>query len=170
MTDLTLRLSRTIDAAPAAVWDVLTDLTRSAERLSGVESVQIMTPGPYAVGTRWRQTRSFFGRSSTEEMWVRQNHPLRYTVIESGEGEATFRTVWQLEPIESLDDDGRCPTTSLTVTFTATAGTSALGRAASAVLGPVGLRATRRALHRDLDDIAAAAQDYPRQESHPEGA
>ncbi|MGB7449999.1 MAG: SRPBCC family protein [Ornithinimicrobium sp.] len=158
MTQQTLRMSITIQAPAHAVWDVLTDLTRAPERLRGIESVQIMSPGPYAVGTRWRETRSFFGRSSTEEMWVRENDPLRSTVVESGEGDTTYRTVWQLLPRGEIDDEGRAPATELSVSFTGTTSDSAVTRAAMTVLGPVGLRAVRRALQRDLDDIAGAAR------------
>jgi len=162
MTQQTLRLSRTVEADVEAVWDVLTDLTRAAERLSGLDSVQVMTSGPYAVGTRWRETRSFFGRSHTEEMWVRRNHPLRSTVVEAGEGETTYSTVWALEPHGEVDEEGRSSATRLSLTFTGTSSDSALNRAAMTVIGPLGLRATRRALERDLDDIAAAAEASPR--------
>jgi hypothetical protein len=168
MTQQTLRLRRTIDAGTAAVWDVLTDLTRAPQRLSGVTSVQIMTPGPYAVGTRWRETRTFFGRPSTEEMWVRDNHPLRRTVVEAGQGDTTYRTVWELIAAGEVDDEGRSDTTELTVAFTGTVSDSPLNRAAMSVLGPLGLRATRRSLEKDLDDIADAARQLHRE--HPAAA
>jgi hypothetical protein len=45
------------------------------------------------------------------------------------------------------------------VSFTGTTSDSAVSRAAMAVLGPLGLRAVRRALQKDLEDIATAAQD-----------
>jgi hypothetical protein len=159
MTQQTLRLSTTVPAPAHAVWEVLTDLTRAAERLRGIQSVQIMSSGPYAVGTRWRETRSFFGRPATEEMWVRENDPLRSTVVESGEGDTTYRTVWELVPHGPLDDEGEAPATELRVSFTGTTSDSAVSRAAMAVLGPLGLRAVRRALQKDLEDISTAAQD-----------
>ncbi len=148
MPEQTLVVTRRMHAPVEQVWEVLTDLSTLSRRLRGVKSVQIMTSGPYAVGTRWRETRTFFGRSATEEMWVRSNDPLRRTVIESGQQPVHYRTVWQLTEGEG---------TQLTMTFTGTSPDGGLAALLTRVLGPVGLRATRKALERDFDDIEAAA-------------
>jgi carbon monoxide dehydrogenase subunit G len=63
-------LSQHIQAPPEKVWSVITDIPGSAATLSGVESVQLLTDGPYGEGTRWKETRKMFGRAETVEMWV----------------------------------------------------------------------------------------------------
>ncbi|CAN5599851.1 hypothetical protein BH23ACT6_BH23ACT6_16990 [soil metagenome] len=157
MTEQRLRLTQTIDAPVEQVWEVLTDLSRAASRLSGIESIQIMTSGPYAVGTRWRETRTFFGRAATEEMWVRSNDPLRSTVVEASSGGAAYITTWRLAPHPAGEDQSTPAGTRVSVEFVATGPDGALTSAVTAVLGPLGLRVTDKALQRDLDDIAVAA-------------
>lgn len=151
MTHQELTLRRGIDAPVEQVWTVLTDLENAASRLSGVDTIQIMTSGPYAVGTRWRETRTFFGQSATEEMWVRSNDPLRSTVVEAFSSSVAYRSAWRLREIESAK-------TELTLDFTAQGPDNAVANALSAVLGPLGLRATRKAMEQDIDDIERAAK------------
>jgi hypothetical protein len=151
MSTPSLTLHRTVHAPVHQVWAVLADLDHAQERLSGVTRVQILTDGPYAVGTRWRETRRMFGSEATEEMWVAENDPLRSTVVEAVSGDTLYRTTFTLTPVEAY-------TTELTVTFTATAPeTKGARRVVSGLLSGLGLRATRRMMERDLDDIAAAA-------------
>ena len=53
----------TIIAAPATVvFSTLVDVGRWAQFMSGIGSVEILTPGPLALGTRFRETRTMFGR------------------------------------------------------------------------------------------------------------
>ncbi|MGB3257471.1 MAG: SRPBCC family protein [Ornithinimicrobium sp.] len=148
MPEQTFVVTRVMPAPVEHVWEVLTDLNNLSRRLGGVQAVAIMTSGPYAVGTRWRETRTFFGRSATEEMWVRSNDPLRRTVIESDQQQVHYRTVWELTEGEG---------TRLTMTFTGTSPDGGMTALLSRLVGPIGLRATRKAVERDLDDFEAAA-------------
>lgn len=151
MSELTV--SRVITASPERVWAVLTDLDHAAQTLSGVTSVQLMTDGPYAVGTRWRETRTMLGRSATEEMWVAECDPLRRTEVRAESGGAQFVTTFTLEP---RDNGTR---TELTMRFAADASAvSGLQSMMMKVLGPLAARATQKALEQDLTDIAAAAE------------
>ncbi|WP_109471548.1 SRPBCC family protein [Ornithinimicrobium cavernae] len=146
-------VSRIIETTPERVWEVLTDLDRAPETLTGVTDVQRLTDGPYAVGTRWRETRTMFGKKSTEEMWVTASDPWRRSEIHAESSGAHYVTEFLLAP---LDDGAR---TELTVRFAAEpVGPSAVQKALMAVLGGVATRATRKALEQDLADIAAAAE------------
>lgn len=151
MSTHSLTLHRTVHAPVHQVWAVLTDLDHAQERLSAVTRVQILTDGPYAVGTRWRETRRVFGSEATEEMWVSDNDPLRSTVVEAASGDTVYRTTFTLTPVEAY-------TTELTMTFAATGPESqGVRRVLRGLLAGIGLRATRTMLERDLKDIAAAA-------------
>ncbi|WP_192796669.1 SRPBCC family protein [Serinicoccus kebangsaanensis] len=149
-----VEVSRRVQASPAAVWEVITDLEHAQERLSQVTDLHVITPGPYAVGTGWRETRRMMGSTDTQELWVVDNDPERRTEIEARSGNTTFRTVLRLEPLE----EGGA--THLSVRFSAsTTDPNALQRLAVRVVGPLGLKLTERALRTELDDIAAAAQE-----------
>ncbi len=150
-------LSRRIAAPPEAVWEVLTDLGQSVRRLSQVTELHVMTDGPYAVGTRWRETRRMMGASDTQEMVVVENDPLRRTVLEAVDASTTYRTVFLLE---SLDGSAA---TLVTVTFGAeVTDPTRLQRLALKVVGPLGLKLTEKSLRTELDDIAAAAEQLHR--------
>ena len=150
-------LSRRIAAPAEAVWEVLTDLGQSARRLSQVTDLHVITDGPYAIGTRWRETRRMMGASDTQEMVVVDNDPRRRTVVEAVDASTTYRTTFLLE---SLDD---AVATLLTVTFSAeVTDPGRLQRLALRVIGPLGLKLTEKSLRTELDDIAAAAEQLHR--------
>lgn len=70
MTSHSITLSRTVNASPEQVWCVFTYIPAAADTLSGVEGIEMLSEPPYGVGTRWRETRTMFGKKATEEMWV----------------------------------------------------------------------------------------------------
>lgn len=150
-------ISRRVPAPPAVVWEVITDLDQAQRRLSQVTDLQVITDGPYAVGTRWRETRRMMGASDTQELVVVENDPLRRTVTEAVDASTTYRTELLLE---SLDESAG---TLLTLTFSATVDDpTRLQRLALRVVGPLGLKLTERSLRTELDDIAAAAEQLQR--------
>lgn len=164
MTGHAVTVRRTVQASVERVWAVLTDLDRAAEHISAITDVEILTDGPYALGTTWLQTRRVFGRSATAQLCVVDNDPLRRTVIETSAGtenetlsSATLhRTVFVLAP---MGESGTELSVQLDTEATDPRGTRQLARAA---VGQLVLKATQRALRRDLDDIAAAAAGpYP---------
>lgn len=145
-----LRLTQPIDADPAAVWAVLTDIGAAASTLSGVDAVEVLTEGPYAVGTTWRETRSVLGMRATEEMEVIEADEPRSTVVVARSGDVLYRTQFRLEPTERGTD--------LTMTFgAAMPERRGLRRYLGAALSSLGLRAAQKAMEKDLQDIAIAA-------------
>ena len=151
MSEITL--SRVVAAPPERVWQVLTDVAHAPETLRGVTAVQLMTDGPYAVGTRWRETRTMMGKAVSEEMWVSACDPLRSTQVSAASGGAEFVTEFTLTPLE---DGSR---TELEVRFSAEMSKpSGLQSLAMRFFAGMAARASRRALDQDLADIAAAAE------------
>ncbi len=74
-------LSTHIAAPPDVVFPLLSDLQHAAENISGIEQLEILTDGPMDVGTRFRETRTMFGKQATEEMLVTAfDEPHGYTV------------------------------------------------------------------------------------------
>jgi uncharacterized protein YndB with AHSA1/START domain len=148
----TITLTRIVHASPHLVWAVLTDLDRAPEVLRNVTKVERMTDGPYAVGTRWQETRRMMGKEETEEMWVTESDPLRRTVVAASSKGAEYRTTFELE--HQPDD-----TTLLRCTFHGeTPDPTGVQKLLWAVLGRLGAKVTRKAIEQDLEDIAAAAQ------------
>ncbi|MGC5616408.1 SRPBCC family protein [Georgenia sp. Z1491] len=154
MATRTLTLTRDIAAPPDAVWQILTDPAGSEQVLSGVSSIEMLTDGPYRVGTRWKETRSFMGGSETEEMWVTAVDEPRSTVLAAEARGATYGTTFHLEPI---------PTgTRLTMEFGGEETDGGLiKRVLMTVPNRLGLMMAKKMMRQDLVDIAAAAEARP---------
>ncbi len=145
-----IKLTRTVAAPPQRLWEVVTDLDSVSRHISGISRIERLDGGNgFEVGTRWRETRTMFGREATEEMEVTGLEPGRsYTVEADGRG-AHYRSVFTVEP----HPDG----SRLTTTF-AGQPRGALARVLAATIGRLFEGATRKALQRDLDEMAAAAE------------
>lgn len=149
-----ITLSRVIQAPPARVWQVLIDLDHAAETLSGVLRVEMLTDGPYALGTRWRETRKMFGREASEELWVADNDPLRRTQVRATSGGVDYVTDFVLTPVAEGAQ------TELQVRFGAKlAAPTTVQKVAMRAFAGLAARATTKALEQDLADIAAAAEN-----------
>lgn len=144
-------LSRHVDADPDAVWDVLTDIPDAHRTLSGVISVEILTPGPYQPGFRWRETRKMFGIKATEEMMVVQAEPPGATRIVAENGGTEYTTIFTV----TAEETG----STLRMRFGAeTRHAPAVSRVVMALMGGIAERSTRKTMEQDLADIAAEAE------------
>jgi uncharacterized protein YndB with AHSA1/START domain len=145
-----VEISRHVAAPVQRVWDVATDLAASPEVVRAIDAVEVLTPGPFGVGTRWRETRTMMGRSATEEMTVTAVEPQRSYRVEAASRGAHYVSTFAFTP----SADGG---TDVTTTFGGRP-TSTVARVLGAVAAPLGRRAVTKALQQDLHDIAAAAE------------
>lgn len=144
-------VARRVAAPSDRVWTVVTDLANSPRVMTAIESVEILDgPQEFGVGTRWRETRTMFGKRATEEMAVSAVDPGRsYTVVAHGQG-ARYQSTVAIVP----EGEAAC---TLTMTFGGEP-TSTASRIMAATVGRLFIGATRRALEADLADIACAAE------------
>jgi carbon monoxide dehydrogenase subunit G len=149
--DHTTTLTQHIHASPDKVWAVVSDIPGSAATLSGINAVQMLTDGPYGEGTRWKETRTMMGRAETVEMWVDQADPPRSTTVKANQAGADYTTRFSL-----AERDGG---TDLTLTFGAdVVKPTVLSKVTMALFGKIGMSITRKALAKDLAEIAAKAE------------
>lgn len=151
MAGMSVHVQRDIRAPLHVVWQVITDLDGAAETLTGIEKVERLEGEGYDVGVRWRETRTMFGKEATEEMWVAAvDAPHSTTVVAESHG-TRYTTVFTCEPSASG--------TLLNIDFAGIPARPSLGqKLAGAVFGAIGRKASQKALEKDLDDIATAAQ------------
>lgn len=144
-----IAVSRDVAAPPDRVWEVLIDLDQAENRISGITSVERLAGDGFTIGTRWRETRTVFGREATEEMEVTAIDPGRSYTVEADSKVAYYTTVLSVEP----SGDGS--------TLTMTLGSEpkgTLSKIGAATIGKLFEGTTRKMIEQDLADIAAAAQ------------
>jgi len=141
------RVTREVAASAQQVWDVVTEIEASPGVMTAIEHVERLDDRPgFGVGTRWRETRTMFGKQATEEMEVTEvDPPHRYTVV-AVNGSTTYTSTITVTPL----DTQRC---EVTMTFAGQT-SGVIGRLLAATVGRLFAGATRRALQQDLDDIA----------------
>lgn len=144
-------VSRDVDAPAGVVWTIMTDLNTFEDTISGIKAVEILSEGSdFDIGTKWRETRTMFGKEATEEMWVSEIDPGRNYVVNAESHGAKYTTTMSVTPTS----DGTC---EVTMDF----GGEAVGTVAkimSATIGRLFENATKKAFAQDLDDIAAVAE------------
>ncbi|WP_104173294.1 SRPBCC family protein [Arthrobacter sp. Y81] len=149
-------LTQHVNASPDKVWAVISDIPGSAATLSGIDSIQMLSEGGYGEGTRWKETRTIMGRAETVEMWVSQAEPpsptrAGSTTVKALQGGADYTTRFTLS--------GRDGGTDLSLTFGAEeVKPTLLSKIAMALFGKIGMSMTRKALAKDLAEIAAKAE------------
>lgn len=138
-------------AAPAArVFEVFTDLPRAAERIPAITQLELLTEGPFRVGTRWRETRVIMKKEATEEMWVTGCQPPRSYTVEAESHGSHYETHFEFTP----DGDG----TRVTWTFKGTPLTFG-AKVMSAVFGPLFKGMMKKCMLDDLEALRAVCEE-----------
>lgn len=133
--------------APAdRVFEAVSDMPNAADRVSGITRIEMLSDGPVGAGTRWRETRTMFGREATEEMWITEFDPPNRYVVEARSHGAHYLTPVTVEPVGA-------GLTRLSMSFGATPETLA-AKIMSRIM-PGMRRMVRKCLQQDLDDIKA---------------
>lgn len=147
----TISVSREIDAPVEVLWQIMTDLDSFEETISAIESVESLSGGDdFDIGTKWRETRTMFGKQATEVMWVTEIDPGRSYVVNAESHGSKYTTKMSLMP----QDNGSC---LVTMDF----GAEAVGTMAKLMTVTIGRffeNATKKAFAQDLNDIATVAE------------
>ena len=136
-------------AAPRErVFALSLDIPRWPELIGAIDRIELLTPGPVGVGTRFRETRRMFGREASEEMTVAEiTAPERFVLTACSNG-----TAYRAEHHFATEPGG----TRLTLVFNGSPQTIA-----ARLLRPLALalRGTiTRPLAADLADLKRAAE------------
>ena len=87
-------------AAPVArVFQLFTDVEHSARNVSGIKKIEMLTPGGFELGTRWRETREVLGPADSAEMEVTSFEQNRNYTITHHKGGVRIDTAFLFEPL-----------------------------------------------------------------------
>ena len=146
-----IAVSRNVNAPAEVVWGLLTDIEGSVDTISAIEKVEVLSGDTrFGVGFSWRETRTMFGRSATEEMVITDVTPGEAYTVEADPDGANYRSVMSV----AARSDG---TSTVSMRFGANP-TSTFAKLFGATVGRLFIGATKKAIAADLDDIAAAAE------------
>ena len=140
----------TIQAPRIKVWQLISDIEGSDERISGIKKIEVLEKSKDGlIGLKWEETRIMFGKTATEVMWITDEvDGFSYKTQAEGPGVIYISSL-------SLVDEGT--QTRLIMGFKSEI--SSLGtKIISAIMGLFFNKATRDAIKQDLIDIKTAAE------------
>ncbi len=77
---LPFHVEQPIAATPESVWSFLIQFTNSGRWMRDTLSVELLTDGPFGVGSRFRQTRRMYNRVAAEEFEVTAMDPVAHAL------------------------------------------------------------------------------------------
>ena len=96
----TVTVSSRINAPVARVFGQFTDLEHATSHVSGIKKIEVLTQGPFQLGTRWRETREVLGRPDSAEMEVTSFERDRTYTITHHKAGIRIDTVFSFEPTD----------------------------------------------------------------------
>jgi carbon monoxide dehydrogenase subunit G len=145
---VSVNVSKYIEAPPAEVWEVFTDLEHAAENIRAIEKLELLTPGPVGKGTRFRETRIMFKKEATEEMEITGWEPGKSYTVSAGSHGAQYTTVFRFVP-EGRGTRVECEFGAVPVSFFAKL-MSPLGKLMAGTM--------RKLMDRDFEDLKQLAE------------
>jgi ligand-binding SRPBCC domain-containing protein len=91
-------LNKRIEAPPPSVFTLFSDLANVADRIKSITKIEVVTPGPIGVGTRFKETRVMFGKECTEEMQITAFDPGQSYEVTCQSCGAEYRTLFRFTP------------------------------------------------------------------------
>ena len=147
----TVTVSTTVAAPIEQVFDVFTDLAHSAARVSNIQEIEVLTTGPFGLGTRWLETREVMTQHDTAEMEVTAFQRNRTYTVTHHKGGGRIDSVFTFAPFA----DG----TKVEIEFVLDS--HGLPAGLLAPLGWVIAGKVRDVLSRDLADLKASMEKQP---------
>ena len=147
---MNLKTQVEIQGSKEKIWGVISDIENASNTITGIEKIEILEkPKDDLVGLKWRETRTLFGKTATEIMWITDA-----VKNESYKTRAESHGAVYITNLFISEQDGK---TSLTMDFSSKAQNFG-AKFLSAAMGFMFKNATKKALQQDLNDIKAAVE------------
>jgi carbon monoxide dehydrogenase subunit G len=140
-----------INGTKENVWKVITDIENSTSTIRGIEKIEVLEkPADGVVGLKWRETRTMFGRTATEVMWITDAvENQSYKTRAESHGAVYVTTLKIMDAGENV---------RLSMNFEGTPQTFG-AKIMSALTSGMAKKATQEALMQDLMDIKARIEN-----------
>jgi carbon monoxide dehydrogenase subunit G len=142
-------MSKRINAPVDRVFGIFTDFEHAADRIRGIQRLELLTNGPIGVGTRFRETRMMFKREATEEMEITAFEPGSSYAFGGNSCGSEFSTRFRFKPDAGgtrVDVDMQFRPVSL------------FAKIMSPLMGWMMGPSMRKAFDQDMEDLKAVAE------------
>ena len=140
-----------IQAPKEAIWQVISDIENAVKNVSGIEKIEILEkPAEGLVGLKWRETRTLFGSTATEVMWITEAVENEFYQTRAESHGAVY-----ISRMYITEQEGKC---WLAMEFQSRAQTFG-ARLMGALMGWMMKSSTAKALQQDLQDIKAVVEE-----------
>ena len=137
-----------VNAPVERVFDLASDFAGCPKFINGIKKIEMLTPGPVGVGTRFKETRIMFKKEATETMEVVAWDPPRGYALGAESCGATIRS-----DLRFLSKDGGTRI-EMTTSWTANSFFAKL----MSPLGALMAGSMKKMVQKDLDDLAASIE------------
>jgi uncharacterized membrane protein len=138
-----------INATLERVFGVFTDIEKAPERIKAITKIEVLEgPSKLQLGTKWRETRTMFGKEASETMWVTEMRPSAGYAVEAESHGTKYRSEYTFAENEN----------GVEVTFSFEGLPQTMGARIMGLAFGLFKSATQKALHQDLLDLKAAAE------------
>ncbi|MEO1008247.1 MAG: SRPBCC family protein [Planctomycetota bacterium] len=144
-----MTMSTHIDADPDTVFEATTRFATAADFIGGIDKVEMLTDGPVGVGTRFRETRTFFGKTATEVMEVTDFRPGESYTLGAASNGCIYQTI-----VRCVPEDGG---TRLEYDFSGEP-QGLIGKLTAPLMALALGGTMRKCLAKDLEDIKASVE------------
>jgi len=93
-----IEVSAEMEAPPDRVFELAADIPNVPNYQPAITRVEMLTPLPIGVGTRWRETRIAMGREATVELEITEFDPPRGYTVFCRFGKTDFTTRFSAAP------------------------------------------------------------------------
>jgi carbon monoxide dehydrogenase subunit G len=94
----TVTVSNQIGVPVHRVFQFFTDIEGATTHVSGIKKIEMLSPGHFRLGTRWRETRDLLGLPDSAEMEVTSFERDKTYTITHSKGGVRIDTVFWFEP------------------------------------------------------------------------
>lgn len=145
-----IALSIKINGTKEDVWKIICDIEGSVNNIKGIQKIEILEkPEKGFTGLKWRETRTMFGQTATEVMWITDSEENNFYTTRAESHGAVYTTRFDLNQKDDICE--------LTMTFTAEL-VRFFTKVMTALTGWIFASATKKALMEDLTDIKNAVE------------
>jgi carbon monoxide dehydrogenase subunit G len=146
---MNIKSTITINSTKEKVWKIITDIENSNNFITGIEKVEILEQkGKEFNGLKWKETRTMFGQTATEIMWITDSKENEYYSTRAESHGAIYITEFLLTEKEGA--------TELSMSFSSRAVT--FKAKLLSIMFFIFAGATKKAFMADLIDIKAAVE------------